>query len=87
MPAFKLLLFVLVVGVIMLVARGWFGARFTSRSNLWGGSAMVLAVVCFVLLFTPLKWLAVLAFVAALHKAVISALLRSDAKQKISQRK
>ena len=66
----------LVLGVVAFAARMWFRARFTSRSNLWGGSALVLTVVCFVLLFTPLKWLAVLVLVAALPLATIGALLR-----------
>jgi NhaP-type Na+/H+ or K+/H+ antiporter len=86
MYLFKLLVSVLIIGVIMGLARGWFGTRFTTRSNVWGGGAMVLTIVCFLLLFTPLKWLAALAFVAALPLAVVSALLRSTEEKKKSQR-
>lgn len=78
MPLFKLLLFVLMVGVVMLAARGWFGARFTKRSNLWGGSALVAVGVCVLLLFTPLKWLAALLFVVMLPLATVSALVRRE---------
>jgi uncharacterized membrane protein HdeD (DUF308 family) len=78
MQLFKLLLFVLIVGVVMLAARGWFGARLTRRSNLWGGSALVLTVVGVLLLFTPLKGLAVLALVAALPLAIVGALVRRE---------
>ncbi len=66
----------LILGGVAWAARMWFRARFTSRSNLWGGGAVALTVVCVLLLFTPLKWLAVLAFVAALPLATIGALLR-----------
>ncbi|MCS6858786.1 MAG: hypothetical protein NZT92_00535, partial [Abditibacteriales bacterium] len=63
MPFFKLLQILLVLGVAMFAARMWWRARFTSRANLWGGGAVALTVVCGVLLFTPLKWLAGLVFV------------------------
>ncbi len=62
----------------MLAARGWFGARFTKRSNLWGSSTLVVAVVCVLLLFTPFKWLAGLLFVAMLPLATVSALVRRE---------
>lgn len=76
MPLFKLLLIMLVLGVVAFAARMWFRLRFTTRSNLWSGSAVALTIVCALLLFTPLKWLAALAFVAALPLAVVGALVR-----------
>jgi uncharacterized membrane protein HdeD (DUF308 family) len=78
MPLFKLLLIMLILGVVAFAARMWFRLQFTTRANLWGGSGMVLTVVGVLLLFTPLKGLAVLALVAALPLATMSALLREE---------